>query len=433
MGDACDDDDDGDGALDGADNCPLAANASQTDTDSDKLGDVCDPDDDNDEVLDLTDNCTLVANKDQLNSDDDGLGDACDDDDDNDMVVDLTDNCTLVANPMQADLDGDALGDACDDDDDGDGLTDDKDNCPLDVNKDQKDNDKDNVGDVCDGDDDNDQVIDGEDNCPMDANKAQTDTDKDKLGDACDDDDDGDGIADGKDCAPLDKTVFPGAKEVCNGKDDDCDEDIDPVDTEGCTKLYFDFDGDGWAVDDSKCLCKATGYYKVPEPAKFDCLDTNKAVHPAAKEACGGGDENCDGKTNEEGAAGCKSLWKDGDGDGFGGASKCLCKADAVYKVTKGGDCDDANVNAFPGQAKWFTTPRVDGSFDYNCDDKESKLHTATGGGCKGGFWICTTNKQGYVGGASPACGKAAVYVTECKGKFASCNASTENRQQQCH
>ncbi|GIR69389.1 MAG: hypothetical protein CM15mP74_06400 [Halieaceae bacterium] len=42
VGDLCDDDDDGDGMSDGADNCPLIANADQSDVDSDGSGDACD-------------------------------------------------------------------------------------------------------------------------------------------------------------------------------------------------------------------------------------------------------------------------------------------------------------------------------------------------------------------------------------------------------
>ena len=41
--DCVDDDDDGDGLLDGSDNCPLDYNPDQTDTDGDGLGDACDP------------------------------------------------------------------------------------------------------------------------------------------------------------------------------------------------------------------------------------------------------------------------------------------------------------------------------------------------------------------------------------------------------
>ena len=36
------------GTLDGADNCPLTANADQANNDGDAMGDLCDDDDDND-------------------------------------------------------------------------------------------------------------------------------------------------------------------------------------------------------------------------------------------------------------------------------------------------------------------------------------------------------------------------------------------------
>ena len=78
FGGAIDQDGDGDGVPDSSDNCPLAANADQINTDSDGLGDACDPDDDNDTVLDASDNCPLIANADQQDKDGDGIGDACD-------------------------------------------------------------------------------------------------------------------------------------------------------------------------------------------------------------------------------------------------------------------------------------------------------------------------------------------------------------------
>ena len=110
-------DSDGDGINDGADNCPVVANADQLDTDSDGTGDACDTDDDGDGVNDGADNCPVVANADQLDTDSDGTGDACDTDDDDDTVLDSADNCPLVSNADQTDSDSDSMGDACDPED----------------------------------------------------------------------------------------------------------------------------------------------------------------------------------------------------------------------------------------------------------------------------------------------------------------------------
>jgi hypothetical protein len=129
------------------DNCPLLANAAQTDADNDGLGagTGCDPDDttyvadqDGDTVPNLyqEDNCPRTANAksncdanglspdEQCDSDVDGIGDACDpsvyliggylSDADSDGVMDIQDNCTHVANATQVDTDGDMTGDLCD-------------------------------------------------------------------------------------------------------------------------------------------------------------------------------------------------------------------------------------------------------------------------------------------------------------------------------
>ncbi len=185
---------DGDGVLDGVDNCVGLANADQANADGDIFGDACDncpdvanddqaTDGDTDSVANACDNCPTVDNDDQANADGDLLGDACDNcvdtanDDqansDTDTLGDACDNCSLVDNDDQADCGNNGVGDACDTNSDGDALTDDCDNCVNTPNDDQADGDSDNVGDLCD-------------NCPTVANTNQADGDSDGTGDACD-------------------------------------------------------------------------------------------------------------------------------------------------------------------------------------------------------------------------------------------------------
>ncbi len=60
------------------DNCPAVANLDQTDSDHDGKGDACEDDNDGDGVKDDRDNCPTKSNHDQLDADKDGMGDACD-------------------------------------------------------------------------------------------------------------------------------------------------------------------------------------------------------------------------------------------------------------------------------------------------------------------------------------------------------------------
>ncbi len=137
----------------GTDNCPFAYNPGQRDIDGDGVGDGGLPG----EVG--CDNCPVNANNSngdpQTDSDADGVGDACDFDDvDFDGVVNDLDNCPDVYNVLQTVGVG-GKGTACDltnNDRDGDGVVDRSDNCVRVYNNLQENADRDRVGDACDGD-----------------------------------------------------------------------------------------------------------------------------------------------------------------------------------------------------------------------------------------------------------------------------------------
>jgi Zn-dependent metalloprotease len=141
-------DSDIDGVGANTDNCPGVPNPSQADTDGDDIGDACDNDLDGDGVLNTSDNCNLY-NPSQQDSDNDGIGDACEDMD-HDGVDNDDDNCEDVPNAGQEDADDDYIGDACEPDNDDDGVIDDLDNCQFVASSNANDADGDGLGDACD-------------------------------------------------------------------------------------------------------------------------------------------------------------------------------------------------------------------------------------------------------------------------------------------
>ena len=204
------DDKDGDGVGDTADNCVFVQNRDQRDSDGDGVGDACD-------------NCGGVFNTDQKDTNGDGIGDACSYimlnlachdgvndtnmnlDADGDCVADSLDNCKYVYNPDQADWNSDGTGNACDSgfaqhcidvsnstpecaltkDTDGDTVPDASDNCIYVANSDQAIHAGATLGDACNNDWDADGILNAVDNCPSVKNADQLDSDNDGVGDAC--------------------------------------------------------------------------------------------------------------------------------------------------------------------------------------------------------------------------------------------------------
>lgn len=158
---------------------------------------------------------------------------------------------------------------------------------------------------------------------------------------------DGDGVPASEDCADGDADIRPGAEERCNGLDDDCDGmvDEDAVDA----GLWFpDRDGDGFG--DEEAAFRACTQPSGAGQTGGDCDDTTATVNPDRPEQCNGRDDDCDGDTDEAGAAGEQTWFRDADGDGFGDPTGAVTACDApAAHVLDATDCDDTRAEAYPG------------------------------------------------------------------------------------
>jgi hypothetical protein len=148
---------------------------------------------------------------------------------------------------------------------------------------------------------------------------------------------DGDGVSPSEgDCDDGDASVYPGAPEACDGKDNDCDGSV-PLDE-------ADDDYDGSRVCDG------------------DCDDSDERTRPGIAEWCDGAekDNDCNGVVED---------WLDEDGDGY-----AICED----------DCDDADPLRFTGN------PEICDLVDNDCsgfvddidDDGDGYSPCAAGGDC---------------------------------------------------
>ena len=164
-------------------------------------------------------------------------------------------------------------------------------------------------------------------------------------------------VENGLDCYDGAEAVFPGALEVCNGIDDDCDGERD----EG-------FDGDGYGVASSitRACTEPSGYASVGG----DCDDGNAAVNPGAAEVCDGIDNECNG-ANDDGVTSTWYLDADGDGYGSSGSTTLACTQPAGY-VGNSSDCDDGNAAVNPAATE--VCNGRDNDCDADIDDADPSI-----------------------------------------------------------
>ena len=341
-------DSDGDGTADGDDNCPMDANADQSDIDVDNIGDVCDDDIDGDGKFNDDDDCDgPEANWDNadvsIDMDQDGCLDATEDpDDDNDGVDDVNDPCTGTTFKQQwsSNAANDHDSDGCHDSEE-------------------------------DPDDDNDLVFDFYDDCARGWHnwtsiQSTTDHDEDGCKDGGEDpDDDNDGLNDRDEQGALLDMCPKGELDWISNENTDRDGD-------GCRDIDEDKDDDGDQVNDEDDNCSpgpngwALGWLSVPS-TDLDgdgCRDLDEDddddgdTIPDSSDACPRGSTGwvSDFISDIDGD-GCRDMDEDPDDDG-----------DGMNDL----DADGNELDLCPrGQTGWISLPENDWDRDGCHDDNE--------------------------------------------------------------
>ncbi|MCB9797600.1 MAG: putative metal-binding motif-containing protein [Alphaproteobacteria bacterium] len=176
---------------------------------------------------------------------------------------------------------------------------------------------------------------------------------------------DGDGVPAEADCDDGDASVYPEAEELCDGKDNNCDGEIDGADAVDARQGYLDADGDGFG--DPEAFLRACDLPSDYVDGDDDCDDADPATFPGADELCDGEDQDCDAAVDEA-ALDAATWYTDADADGWGdpAAPVQACTAPSGTSALDG-DCDDGDAAVHPEAID--DCNRIDDDCDLDVDE----------------------------------------------------------------
>jgi hypothetical protein len=164
-------------------------------------------------------------------------------------------------------------------------------------------------------------------------------------------------VTNSSDCNDANALVKPGAAELCNLLDDNCNGQVN----EGLlfVNYYVDNDLDGYGAGPATNSCTPiTGNYVTNN---LDCNNANAAIRPEASETCNGTDDNCNTLIDE--GLTFVNYYLDTDGDGYGaGAAFNSCSNPGIAYSTNNIDCNNSNAAIQPSASE------ICNGIDDNCN-----------------------------------------------------------------
>ncbi|RME20167.1 MAG: hypothetical protein D6798_21030 [Deltaproteobacteria bacterium] len=204
-----------------------------------------------------------------------------------------------------------------------------------------------------------------------------------------------DWIQQGGDCDDGDELVNPDGVEICDGIDQDCDDEVDE-DASDAVSWYRDVDEDGYGGNTEVVGCSPPDDGATWQLEGGDCVDTDAELNPGMDEVCDDKDNDCDGLVDDEDPDVLTSSWnvyyEDRDADGYGNATvqELACGTPDGF-VEDATDCNDADAGINPGAVEVCDDANTDENCDGRADDDDPDVSTGTLG-----TWVLDADRDGY-------------------------------------
>ncbi|HND34233.1 MAG TPA: MopE-related protein, partial [Myxococcota bacterium] len=186
-------------------------------------------------------------------------------------------------------------------------------------------------------------------------------------------------VSNATDCNDASAAIYPGATEICDSLDNDCDGQTD----EGLSQTWYrdaDADNYGASASSTSACAQPVGYVANAT----DCNDASSAVNPGATEICDSLDNNCNGTTDE----GCGSriltgeflssdydtkIYGDSQNDYFGSAvAGGDFNGDGLVDIAVGAPDDEYSTNSNLGVVYLYNGAMASGV--QLCTDQDDAL-----------------------------------------------------------